>query len=494
MRRQQLTKARWLMLATLGAFAAIVPTASADTTYPVWSCRASAGYVEINPLLNDDRIEPVLANGFANAAAPDTEQCATQSTGVQTVELPADAAEPLLALEAASASTSIANSVGPALTQVASADAGIAETARVSVAGVVIDAESITAEASGRCVNGVPRLSGASTIVNLTINGTPIVLAGEVQEFNLAPLIVVKLNEQVRNPTPAAGPRPAGEELTQRAVVVEILGLGEAFLARVVLGEAKADYHGPVCSAPQPPPPVCTGGAILQNGVCVLTVVQCGAGSALSGGTCVQQCPTGSTADPAAGGACVIVRQAPPVNCPAGTVREPTTNNCILVRERPCPTGSIPDPATRVCVVPIVKTTGSSGENGRIGSSTGPRATCGRLEMHFVRGRATNAGRSFTSRFGNRTVTRGRLVTCGANPRSIVGARIDVVHRLPNGQTRRKTGLRSRAAGRLTLILPNDLRTRRIEYAYRPNLNTTRVTSRVVLRLTVRDRQGRVVR
>ena len=39
-------------------------------------------------------------------------------------------------------------------------------------------------------------------------------------------------------------------------------------------------------------------------------------------------------------------------------------------------------------------------------------------------------------------------------------------------------GLRSRANGLLTLILPIDLRTRRIEYAYRPNLNTTRVTSR----------------
>jgi hypothetical protein len=75
-----------------------------------------------------------------------------------------------------------------------------------------------------------------------------------------------------------------------------------------------------------------------------------------------------------------------------------------------------------------------------------------------------------------------------------VGARIDVVHVLPNGQRRRKTGLRSRAAGRLTLILPNDLRTRRIEFAYRPDLNTTRVTSRVVLRLTVRNRAGRIVR
>ena len=237
MRRRQLTKARWLMLATLGAFATIVPAASADTTYPVWTCRASAGYVEVNPLLSGTRVEPVLANGFPNRDAPDTEQCATQSTGVQTLQVPPAAADPLLTLEAASASTSIANEVSPASTQIASADAGVAETARVSIPGLVVDAEAITAEAQGRCLNGAPRLTGASTIVNLTINGTPIVLAGEPQAFNLAPLITVKLNEQERNPTPAAGPRPAGEELIQRAVVIELLtmGIGEP-VARVVLG------------------------------------------------------------------------------------------------------------------------------------------------------------------------------------------------------------------------------------------------------------------
>ena len=92
-----------------------------------------------------------------------------------------------------------------------------------------------------------------------------------------------------------------------------------------------------------------------------------------------------------------------------------------------------------------------------------------------------NLGQSHTSQFGTRTVTRGRLVTCGSNPRPIVGARVDVVHVLPGNKRRRKTGLRSRANGLLTLILPIDLRSRRIEYAYRPDLRSTRVTSRVVL-------------
>jgi hypothetical protein len=522
MRRQQLTKARWLMLATLGAFAAIVPTASADTTYPVWTCRASAGYVEIAPLLNDDRNERVLANGVADAGAPDNEQCASQSTGVQTVELPeGSGANALLTAEAASASTTITPEVAPARQQTVTADGGIAETVRVNVAGVVIDAESVTAEATGSCVNGAPVLTGDTEILNLTINGTPIILAGERTEFAIPALISLTLNDIESNPTPAAGATPAGEELVARAVLIDVLPLtGLEPLARVVLGESKADYHGAVC-APPPPPPTCPAGTV-QTGtdplVCSLTVIQCAPGSApnpAAPGTCVltcpagsvpgsngacvitqvvgpPPCPTGTTADPNAAGACI--RPATPPACPVGTTRDPASQACILLVQRPCPAGSTPDPSTRVCVLQVTRTTGSSGENGRVGSSDGPRATCGRLTMYFVRGRATNAGRSLTSRLGTRTVTRGRLVTCGANPRSIVGARIDVVHVLPNGQRRRKTGLRSRAAGRLTLILPNDLRTRRIEYAYRPNLNTTRVTSRVVLRLTVRNRAGRIVR
>jgi hypothetical protein len=114
--------------------------------------------------------------------------------------------------------------------------------------------------------------------------------------------------------------------------------------------------------------------------------------------------------------------------------------------------------------------------------------------MFFVRGGFRSVGRSLTSRFGTRTVTRGRLVTCGSNPRPIIGARVDVVHVLPGNKRRRKTGLRSRANGRLTLILPIDLRSRRIEYAYRPDLRSTRVTSRVTLRLTVKNRRGRTLR
>jgi len=197
----------------------------------------------------------------------------------------------------------------------------------------------------------------------------------------------------------------------------------------------------------------------------------CGAGTTPSGGTCI----------------------ATPTTCPSGTVRDNPSNACVLVVQRPCPTGSIPDPATRVCVLRIAGRNTIEGENGRIGSADGPVATCGRLQMRFVRG-MRSLGSSFTSRFGTRTVTRGRLVTCGSNPRPIVGARIDVVHVLPGNKRRRKTGLRSRANGLLTLILPIDLKTRKIDYAYRPDLRSTRVTSRRILTLTVKNKAGRTLR
>ena len=492
--------ARWIVLATFGALASMVPSASADTTAPNWTCRASAGYVEVEPLLNEQRVEPVLANGFPVRDEPDSQQCASAAAGVQDVDVPEGiSGDPLLTANAAFANTTIDPEIAAARDQTASASGGTADVT-ITLGELVITATVLNASATGTCDGETPVLSGESIVTTLKVGDLTIPLPsdpGAPFTFDaLAPLITIELNQTIR-----AGQGTDDESLTQRALQITLLESATQPAANVVIGEAKVDRHAAVCApVPPPPTPVCPDGSVLRAGsdpaVCVLTVVQCAPGSAPSAaapGTCVLVCPMGSAADPAAGGACVIVRQAPPVNCPNGTVRDPATNNCILVRERPCPVGSTVDAATRVCVVPIVRTTGSSGENGRVGTSEGPRATCGRLAMQFVRGKR-NLGRSITSRFGTRTVTRGRLVTCGANPRSIVGARIDVVHVLPNGQRRRKTGLRSRAAGRLTLILPIDLRTRRIEYAYRPDLNTTRVTSRVSLRLTVRNRAGRVVR
>ena len=116
-------------------------------------------------------------------------------------------------------------------------------------------------------------------------------------------------------------------------------------------------------------------------------------------------------------------------------------------------------------------------------------ALTGRLRMWFVKSRTGNRQR-LSSRFGHRVVTRG--VLRARNGRGIVGARIDVYHIRRDG-TRRlvKTGLKSRRGGALTLILPNNVDTRTIEFAYRA-LRPGAITSRQRLRLTVRTKNGRI--
>lgn len=102
----------------------------------------------------------------------------------------------------------------------------------------------------------------------------------------------------------------------------------------------------------------------------------------------------------------------------------------------------------------------------------------GRLRARFV---ATGTQRA-RSRFGERVVVRGELRD--AKGRGIIGARLDVVHVLPGGRRLAKTGMKTRERGRFTLILPRDLRSRRVEIAYRA-LRPGPVTSRRTLRLTV---------
>jgi len=116
-------------------------------------------------------------------------------------------------------------------------------------------------------------------------------------------------------------------------------------------------------------------------------------------------------------------------------------------------------------------------------------STCGKLTMYFT----ANHKRSLTSRLGKRQVVRGRIVNCAGH--SIVRARIDVIHVLKNGKRKLvKTGLRSRDGGKLTLILPLNLKTRDLRFEYRGNLLSTRVTSRSTLHIMVRNRKGKLVR
>lgn len=116
------------------------------------------------------------------------------------------------------------------------------------------------------------------------------------------------------------------------------------------------------------------------------------------------------------------------------------------------------------------------------------RIRSARLRMWFVK--APRRGTRYRSRYGTRVVTRGILRSRDGH--GIQGARIDVYH-VRKGQRRLlKTGLKSRGGGKLTLILPNNVDTRTIEFAYRA-LRPGPITSRQRLRLTVL-RHGRVFR
>ncbi len=115
-------------------------------------------------------------------------------------------------------------------------------------------------------------------------------------------------------------------------------------------------------------------------------------------------------------------------------------------------------------------------------------STKANLKMWFAKG-LRRLGSRLTSRLGRRVVTRGIL----RNERGvgIQGARIDVYHVRKGKRRLLKTGLKTRARGALTLILPNDVDTRSIEYAYRA-VRPGPVTSRSTLRLDVRKRNGKL--
>jgi hypothetical protein len=136
---------------------------------------------------------------------------------------------------------------------------------------------------------------------------------------------------------------------------------------------------------------------------------------------------------------------------------------------------------------------GTGGGSGGTGTGvTGQGATPAtgkdaRLDAWFV----ANHQRVVSTRYGRRVVVRGILRTKAR--KAVNGARLDVYH-VVGGKLRRlgKTGLKTRPDGRVTLILPLNLDTRRIVLAYRA-FRPGPITSQVTLRLTVRDRHGKVI-
>jgi hypothetical protein len=155
--------------------------------------------------------------------------------------------------------------------------------------------------------------------------------------------------------------------------------------------------------------------------------------------------------------------------------------------------GSICNPAGQT---PVGGGSGNGGKGTAGGANSGVLlangvrgSTCGHLKMYFSK----NHKRTLTNHIGHRAVVRGTVKNCAG--KSIVRARIDVIHVLKNGKKKLiKTGLRSRAGGKLTLILPMNIKTRDLRFEYRGNLLSSKVTSRSTLHINVRNRRGKLLR
>jgi hypothetical protein len=189
---------------------------------------------------------------------------------------------------------------------------------------------------------------------------------------------------------------------------------------------------------------------------------------------------------------------AQPVPCPATTTRGVDLDVLALPLEEHAIEVAVEDAAGNATTVygPVVLprrngdvvTGADSGSGDGTPGSAGAAGKDARLTAWFM----PNRRRTLTNRYGRRVVVRGILRTKAR--KAVGGARLDVYHEV-GGRLRRlgKTGLKTRPDGRVTLILPLNLDTRRIVLAYRA-FRPGPITSRVTLSLRVRDKDGRLVR
>lgn len=424
-------------LASVAAVAALAPSGGqADTTNPSWNCRGSVAYALTNLGIDQiKRIEPFAANGNpTNADAPDRPVCADDSQAVPHVNLPPQSPIKLDA-DAVKAQTDITPDIGAARDQTASSVV-TATNVDINLGGTPIHLDAVNASASVKCVNGVPTPTTRSSVAGLEIAGNKVPLQDGVVQIKtvidglpLQQLIRVSINDPV---TPAGDASSPIQVWGVQALRVELLPMGGKPTAALILGEAKVSRQGNTCAPADTTPTTTTG-----------TGPTTGTGTGTGTGTVTVTTPGGQTSP-----SIVYV----PIPGDGGTT-----------------TGSGTGEPTTIEL---------NGQNGG----------CGKLTMYFS---VPKKPKVLGSVYGNRVVTRGRIISCGGKP--IVGGRIDVYHVLKGRKTRiKKTGIRSRPGGLLTLILPLNLTTRKIVFEYRGNLASTKITSKQTLSLIVRYK-GKVI-
>lgn len=418
-----------LALGAIAATGGFAPSlAQADSTSPSWNCRSSIAYVKTALPAPLNYVEPFAANGDPLTGA-DRATCADDSQAVPQINVPAGLPLTLTA-DAVKGVTALDPDTGPARAQTATAAVSAADVNLVA-AGIPIKAKAILSSATVSCVANAPKFVGTSLFAGLNIAGQDVPLQDGIVQIttvvNDSPLSML-VKIQLNQQLTGGSVTTDSQGLIQRAATVELLNLTGTPLATVVLGEAKVSRNGRACDADTTTPTT----------------------------------PT--------------------------SPNDPTTTTTV--------TTPTPTPTPSIIYVPVSSGSGS-GSGANSGSGTGNTTTiqingqnggCGKLQMYFVGPKKLKVA---SSKYGVRTVTRGRLLSCGGKP--IVGGRIDVYHVIKGRKTRiRKTGVRSRAGGLITLILPLNLTTRKIVFEYRGNLASTKVTAHQTLDLTVRYK-GKVI-
>jgi hypothetical protein len=265
---------RALVGVVLGLVASLVlgtATSSAFTSPPFWNCRASALWAS---LADNNRIEPVLANGNPNTGGkknPDRAQCATEEDGADNLATPLGIPQSSIAAKSASAKTTIDPEYGLALDQNVLSEAKIENLSLgTGPTGPPLFVGAAESSATGTCVNGTPTLSGTSKLTDIRLGGQSISLDQLVDQLSkalapLGPIVDIKVNEQVKS---------AGS-LIVRALHVKVFrdaAMGSPLLD-VIVAESKVANDADVCNPDkQFPFRVCPKGSIFEvtSGLCVI--------------------------------------------------------------------------------------------------------------------------------------------------------------------------------------------------------------------------------
>lgn len=223
----------------------LIPSgASAFTASPVWKCRASAVYASI---AGNNRVEPIVANGnpsTANNKSPDRAQCANEEAGADNLATPLGIPNTIIGAQSASAKTTITPELGLAIDQKVEATSRVEKLALpLGGTSVVLGVGAANSTVTASCANGKPVFNPTSSMLDLTLGGTPIslnqLLAGLQQLLQpLGVLVDVKFNETVTSAT----------SVIVRAAHIKLLGANQATpLADIVIAESKVDTEKFTC-------------------------------------------------------------------------------------------------------------------------------------------------------------------------------------------------------------------------------------------------------